>query len=474
MLKQNLLFSFLTNGINVIAPLILMPYVTQNLGSYAYGGYVYYESISQYLAFALTLSTLVYGSREIGYVKSNLNERSKIFRDIIFLRLTLFIAILTTLLFLYIIKIKFSIEFYVFLIFLLSSVVDCTFFLQGIGDFKKLAIRTILLKSLNIILVLILIKNPEDLIKFILITTGTSLIANSWLFYESLKKIDIKEFYFNYKSILNRFSGIMKLVLVQASILVSLYIGKSLLGILTTLDQVAYFDIAFKFILLTQLITSSISAVVMPEISNLVYSRKKEKMKALATDSLAMSLYIMIPIFFLIQLCASEVINIFFTEEFIASIILLKILAVMILIIPFGNVIGVQLLIPMKKEFTISLAPFLGLITNSMFCILLIPKYGVIIAALGAVIGEFIGSMFVTLKYSKMLDMYKVWKNNFKIILISILVFYITKKIETYFILNNQISTLALKGIIFTSITIIFLKMTKDEYLKYFIKTIRK
>jgi len=68
--------------VNLLIPLITLPYLTRVLNADNMGVYTYNFTIISYFLIFATLGSNIYGSRKIAYVRNNLDDLSKNFIEI--------------------------------------------------------------------------------------------------------------------------------------------------------------------------------------------------------------------------------------------------------------------------------------------------------------------------------------------------------------------------------------------------------
>jgi O-antigen/teichoic acid export membrane protein len=163
-LKKNLVYNFISQILTLIIPLFTTPYLSRVLGEEGNGQLSYSLSvITVFLLFA-SLGFTTYGQREIAKVRDDKEARSKVFWEIILLR-----VITTTVTYAVFFSLFFTTGFkkcndliLIYSIEIFSTVFDVTFFYQGEEDFKSLAIRSISIRIATLILIFCLIKSSDD------------------------------------------------------------------------------------------------------------------------------------------------------------------------------------------------------------------------------------------------------------------------------------------------------------------------
>ena len=211
-LKSKFLFSGLSSGVNFIAPIIILPYITRTLGIQSYGEYIYIDTIVQYMIMFVSLGTLLYGSREVGYSRGDLNKEKQVFIDILLVRLLCLILLAVGLLIFIFFEQPPSVLFLILLINVFTALIDVTYYYQGIGEFKILAIRGGLVKLASMALIFVLIKSKNDINIYALIMVFSTLLANLLLFFDLQKRLSKGKYLFNYFKFKQRVYGILSLI----------------------------------------------------------------------------------------------------------------------------------------------------------------------------------------------------------------------------------------------------------------------
>jgi len=143
------------------------------------------------------------------------------------------------------------------------------------------------------------------------------------------------------------------------------------------------------------------------------------------------------------------------------------ILTPILLFIGMSNVIGMQYLLPTKKQKEYTYSVIIGAIVNFLINIILIPRYGAIGAAIGTIIAEAtvtVSQIFYTKKYIDYKKILKLTKNYFIssiVMLIMILIIKITMG-------NSLFSMFVQIGVGVTAYGICLL-ILKDKFVQYFI-----
>lgn len=119
-----------------------------------------------------------YAQREIAFNQNNKEKISKLFFEILIIRLIA--CLITTPIFFYvaITQQKYSNLLLSQYIMILSTIFDISWFFQGLEEFKKLAIRNISLKIITTIAIFIFVNKDSDLIIYSLLMSISLLMSS--------------------------------------------------------------------------------------------------------------------------------------------------------------------------------------------------------------------------------------------------------------------------------------------------------
>lgn len=373
----------------LIVPLATMPYISRVLGPKGLGTYAYTNSVVSYFVLLGSLGITLYGSRQIAYVQSNREMRSKLFFEITILKLftTLFSgALLASYLFM-------CSEFRVLLIAqsltLLANVFDVSWYFMGVEDFKKNVIRNVIVKLVSLILIFSFVRTNSDLLLYIIIIGGSTLIGNIVLIPFLINQVE----FFNVKNlnVVQHLKPAILLFLPQVATQVYLVVNKTMLGQMDSIAAVGFFSSSDTLIRLALTIVSSLSAVLMPRIANLISEGKTKSVEYYMKQSFEFINVLALPLMMGLAAISSTFVPLFLGEKFSVVALLVIMESPVILIISWSIAITNQYLIPsgMNREYITS--TLLGAISNVLLNVILISNFGVY----GAIIATFVSELIV-------------------------------------------------------------------------------
>lgn len=385
---SNYLYNVAYQILTFITPFITTPYLARVFGSESLGIYNYTYSIVYWFILFGMLGLGIYGNRQIAKVRDDDEKRSRTFCEIFTLQV---LNVLFSML-VYFVVFRFFDKQY-FNIFLLQGLMvfatlfDISWFYNGIENFKKITIRNFAVKIITIILIFLIIKNPDQVVQYVWINIAMLFFSNivMWInlkSYVKFVKVKIKDAYKHFK---NTFI----LFLPQIATTIYSTFTQTLIGFLyTDISEVAFYNQAYKLITMCLAITTTIGTVMLPRIVNSKAHDGIEKVKSMTNKTFKIALFLALPLAFGIAAGSIYFVPWFLTNEFKTVGYLLMIMAPVLVFISMTNVMGTQFLLSCDrdKDYTISVVG--GCIINILCNIFLISKFGSMGASIATVITE--------------------------------------------------------------------------------------
>lgn len=456
---KDYIYSLLYQILLITSPILTLPYKTRVLSKASIGIYSYVFSIITYIIMIGSLGISLYGRREIGYVKEDHEKRSKVFYELLFLKIITFtiIIIISSPI---ILQLKNCKSYYfIILIEVFINIFDITWFYQGIEKFKKLSIINSINKILNILSIFIFIKSDSDLIKYFIITLIFDIIPLAILLITAkkhLKKLQIKKL-----EIKKHLKPCILLFIPQICIQIYTTFDKIMLGSLqNNISEVGIYEYSYKIIVIILQSISTLVVIMIPIIAQEFKNNNYKKIKNYTNKSINYTLFMAIPFTFGLLAITNNLVLIIFGKDYFDAIQLIKILAFSIIPMSLTTIIGNQYLVSIKEEKKFVKYIFFGAIINIILNIILIPKYASLGASTATLITEVVILLIETPIIMKIINKKETLKNILKYIIYSIIMFFVVKLISyiecTVFILTIEI-------IIGVLIYVLILFITKDK-----------
>ena len=266
--KKNFLYNIFYHILTFIIPLILSPYLSRVIHAKGIGIYSYTYSIVYYFMLLTLLGVNNYGNRTIAKVRDDKTKLSKTFWSIYLMQLIMGIIMLILYFgYIFIFNIEYRTIALIQSLFILSSILDINWFFWGMEEFKKTIGRNTIVKILNAIMIVLIVRNDNDLWKYALIMGVMTCISQLILWIYIRKYINIEKIMF--VDIKNHFKP--NIVLFIPVIAVSLYkiMDKIMLGSLANVTEVGYYENAEKIINMPMTLITALGTIMIPKISNL-------------------------------------------------------------------------------------------------------------------------------------------------------------------------------------------------------------
>ena len=298
-LKGSLSLNILYNLLSVIVPFITAPYLGRVLGVTLVGQYTYVFSIASYFVLFGLLGISNYGTRSIAQVREDKEKRRQVFWETYSMQFLT--GVVSVVLFLFYILIRRNDNQVFFLImtpFVASSFLEVGWYCSGMEQFGKIVFRNALIKILNLVLILTLVKAPEHLMRYFYIMSACYFFSSVVLWPSILKEVSPSRLVFPISK--ERFNS--NLLLFVPILATSLYqvMDKIMIGALSNKDQLAFYEYADKIINIPTLIWGAMGAVMLSRISNLTGKGDQKRSEGLLSES--MDLTILISSFFFVGL----------------------------------------------------------------------------------------------------------------------------------------------------------------------------
>ncbi|MCC4396616.1 polysaccharide biosynthesis C-terminal domain-containing protein [Limosilactobacillus reuteri] len=429
----------------MLTPLITTPYVSRVLGAHNNGINTYTNGWVTFFYLVGQLGITLYGNREIAYKRENKLERSKLFWEMISLQIiTSTLSLLLYLIIFMFISSNLKEYFLMQSLWIVAYGIDISWYFMGMEDFKKTVTRNTVMKILSVILIFLLVKSKNDLIKYIFLL-GFSQLAGSITLWPYLKG-SVQWVKFKELHPFKHFYPALLLFIPTITTQIYFVVNRIMLGKMGPQSAVAQFDFGDKIVKLVLAIVTATGTVMLPHIANKFAVGDTEGIKKSLNNSFDYVTALSIPMMFGLMAISNKFSVWFLGNQYgpTGNIIFLE--APAILIIAWSNVTGVQYLMPIHKEHEYTISVTVGAIINILVNFFLIPKFGANGAALATVISEF-SILLVQWNFIKNdISIFYLYKPLWKYLLSGFVMFIIISKINH--LLSMNIITLLIEGLL--------------------------
>ena len=469
-IKKNYIYNLAYQILVILLPVITTPYLSRVIGAEGIGIYSYTISISTYFILFGSLGVAMYAQREIAYMQDDKEKRSKIFWEIFIIRaITLTISIFLFY-FTFARSGEYSQYYKILLLEIIANILDISAFFQGMEEFKKIIKRNLVVKAISIISIFIFVKQESDVGKYLLIYALSILIGNISLWFYLPKyiiKIKLKNLEFR-----KHLKPTIALFTPQIATQIYTVLDKTMIGtIIHDKAEVGFYEQSQKIVKMVLTIITSLGTVMLPRIANKYANGKQEEIKKDIITSFKFVYFLSLPMVFGMLAITKDLIPWFLGEGFQKSIYITYVISPILLLIGLSNVIGIQYLLPTKRQKQYTISVIIGALTNLILNLALIFKFQAVGAAIGTVIAEAMVTIVQLYFIRNEYNIKNILKMSLKYLISSIVMFLIILCLNKYLLNNMAVLKRMVLDIGIGLITYIgVLIILKDEFVIKYVK----
>lgn len=396
-IASNIIYSLIVQIAGFISPLIISPYISRVLSAELIGDYSYVLANSSYFTLFVCLGLPLYGTLKVAKVRDDKEATSKIFWEIMILKfiLTIILSVIYIIWFNICCDRQLMKLYWIMLINIVSSGIDVTWFLSGIEEFKITAIRTVVVRIINILLILVFVKSTEHLVIYSIIMQGATFVGHLAVYptlFKWIKRVKLSD--------LNILPHIrLSFVYFVPGIINTIFSSadKTILGaFISNKSEVGMYEQANKICQLCLGMISAVSNAIMPRVAYL-YSNGEEtgEGKKLLKGSIRIAIFICFPLCLGIAAISDEFVPFFFGPGYEKSALLLKILCYNVLFISLTNFFGQQCLIARSKQKEYNCSVIISIAINILLNLALVHDMKSVGISIASIISAFVGLVFV-------------------------------------------------------------------------------
>lgn len=372
-------------------PMITFPYVSRVIMAEGIGQVQFYTSIINYVVLLTSLGIPLYATREVARIRDNISDLSRTTTEIITLNLILNIlgyAVIFIMCFT-VDEVMQNIPLFLLLsTSIVLTTIGCPWFFSGVEDFKYITLRGLVVKIICVVFLFVFVRDKQDLMLYAAYSVFGSIGNNILNFIRLRKYVRLDSFKLRELKIWRHLKPAFAIFILNLVTSIYVNLDKVMLGFLKDNECVGYYTAAtmISHVLLTAV--TSLGAVMLPRLSNLVKQGDMVSFHRLAKKSYNYIVTMSLPICGGLIVLAPSLIRIFSGEGFNPAIPTLQIISPIIVAIGISNLIGIQILYPLGKIKIVTLSTMIGAIVNVILNLILIPKFAQNGAAVATVVAE--------------------------------------------------------------------------------------
>lgn len=386
-LAKNSIYNVIYKGFTAFFPLITTSYISRTLLVDGVGKVSYASAIVSYFVIIASLGLPQYGIRVIAQNHTK-EDRARSFSELFlinFCSTLICVCAYYSLVNLWDYFSEKQLLLNVMGIQLILNIFNIDWFYQGIEEYQYITTRSIIIKVISFILMLIFVRDSSDYIiyGFILsMATAGNYIINVW---HLRNKIRIS---FNGVNIQKHMSPVLIMLVTSLATEVYTMLDTVMLEHFHGDVYVGYYSNSVKIVRLVHTLAIALVTPFYPRISAYLKEKKDKEYNKLLTLGTQVILIIAIPCVFGIELLSDRIVMILFGNTFSGSVLCLRILSPLILIFSLAYFLGHIVLLATANEKKILIATLIGAVLNFCMNCVLIPVYRHYGAAIASVMAE--------------------------------------------------------------------------------------
>lgn len=459
---KNYLYNAGYQILNMVLPLITVPYISRVLGAHDVGINEYTNSWVTFFYLMGQMGITLYGNREVAYHREDIYERSKTFLGVEALQLLTVSASLIAYLFaVFLFSTTFKHYFLLQGIWILATGVDVSWYFMGLENFKVTVVRNTLVKLASIVLIFTVIKDTGDLGKYIVILGSAQLLGNLtlWPYLRgNIVWVKIREWH-----PFSHFYPALLLFIPTITTQVYLVLNRLMLGRMSTQASLGNFGQADKIVKFVLAIVTATGTVMLPHVASKFAKGDIKGVRASLYSSFNFVSAISIPMMFGLMAIARRFAPWFLGADFNMAGEIMFLEAPIIVLIAWSNVTGTQYLMPVNrvKEYTTSVT--IGAVSNVVFNLFLISGWGANGAAVATVCSEFLVTASQIMMIRHTIRRRLMFKEVWKYFLCGLLMYLVVNRL--CLIINMSVGNLILEVVVGVLIYLIGLVVTRASIL---------
>lgn len=391
-LKKNFILYFIKQLMSIVFPLITFTYAARVLGVKGIGAINYAKSIVMYFTLISGFGISNYAIREGARIRDDQNLIDRFATEMFIINIcSTFVATVGVLI---VVNLP-SLSAYKTLLCVFSLMVPFT--LIGVEwvysiyeDYLYITIRAILVQAISLFLLIVMVKNEYDLVKYALITVLATVGSNAFNFVHSRKYV---HFFGNRNCRYNIKKHLMAIATVFLTTLASqiyLNMDVTMVGYMAGDYSSGLYSASNKLVVTVNTLVSSLRVVLLPRLSYYLRNENTEKeYEELNAKSLRILLCACVPLMLGIFCLSNDAIMLFCGAEYLPASTTLRILVFGMIFSTLNGFIVYQIFMPQKKERTALYGTLIGAVVNMVSNTILISIWKENGAAVGTVLAEF-------------------------------------------------------------------------------------
>ena len=421
-IAKNFIYTTFYKVLRIILPLVTVPYVTRVLGAEKLGIYDYTYSVVTYFQMLAFLGFENYGSRLIAENSKDKKHLNKTFSAAYYFQVFASVLALVAYAIYVTIFCKENVEIaWIQSLYIVAELFNISWMYFGLEKFKITSTVNIIARLASFVGIFIFVKTKDDLMLYSFFCSGTLLFSSLILWLGAFKHI--KFVYASPREIWEYGKG--SIILFFPVLVINIYrtMDKIMLGNIVGMSEVAIYSNADKIVEVPYMILASLGVVTLPKMTNFAQNGEIEKTKYYIEKSMRITMLMACGMAFGMMAVGKIFAPIFFGKEFLASGVLIMVIAPHVIFRGSANVVRNQYLLPQKRDKDYIISILIGVVINLVFNSIFIPLWGAVGAACATLFAESFVALYQIFICRKEIPVVRYTVSNLFFILAGIIMF---------------------------------------------------
>lgn len=400
-IKTNVVLNTIRLVSSILLPMISYPYISRVLGPASLGKVDFAASIINYFFIISSLGIPSYGVICCSKIRNDKEELKKTVAELLTINFALTCISYLILIASVMIVPQFQSrqkEILIYSITLICTTLGIDWLYSALEEFRYITIRSIAFKVISVVSMLLLIKKPDDYIRYECILIFSTVGSNILNFLHARNYIDFHKL--NLHGLKRHFTPILIFASASIASTINANTDTAMLGLLKGDYEVGLYSFSVKFKNLIVGINNAALTVMIPRLSYYIGRNERKQFDLLlkkAADSV-MAIACGVPIFFCIF--AKETIEIIGGSSYSPAVLTMIVLNLCVVVLGATWIMGVGVLQTFGRQNQYAKTMWLAVMVNVCINLLLIPFWGATGAAIATLCTELFNA-FMFYHYSK-------------------------------------------------------------------------
>lgn len=413
--KFNFIMNFIMTASSVLFPLITFPYISRVLLSAGNGKVAFASSVITYFNMFASLGIPTYGIRACAKVRDDREKLSRTVQELMLINSVTMLITCVAYTGSVVLIPKFAAEKELFVINGIGMVLNMfamTWLYNALEQYAYITIVNLLVKTISLVLMFLLVKNPDDYIIYGAITVLASSASYVFNFLYARKFISFRKMGDYHLAV--HIKPILIFFAMSAATNVYTNLDVVMLGFMKSDVDVGYYNAAIKVKTILVTLITSLGTVLLPRLSYYINKNRKEEFYRMIGKAVNFVLILGVPLTLYFSVFAEESIMFLAGEDFRGAILPMVILMPTILLIGLSNITGIQVLTPQNQEKQVLYSILWGAAIDFLLNLVLIPEYSASGAAFATVVAELavliVQCIYLRAILKRMIEQVSFWK----------------------------------------------------------------